>query len=554
VLGLLLAAVFPAAGQQGTETRPLPAGPGPDVRPLPPGKDGEVVLQATLRQAEEWMRLHLPGRAITLLEPLHQERPAETTISLMLAEAYVGAGRHQDAAAIYRAEAARGGAEDPSLWMRLAHTLQLAGQGRQAVEVLLECSRRQPETTPHLLDAFQLLASDSLAGKEARATLEAATRDPDSPIAWSEIVAQSEAIAGDGAKALELTLRLERRQSSGGLRLLQLAGALVRGHQPELALAAYDSVLSVPARPNRGEEALTEKARLLESLHRAREAADAYAECERRFPDGVLSLRGTLRRAHLLLTELGDPAGGREAFGRVVARVGRNPRQEMRGLRDEARLGLAECDLQSGELARADSAYAVLAETAASGTAREEAAYQRAELLFYQARFTEAEEAYYQVTDKFPEGAWNNDALQRALLLGENAVAPQALEPLAHALYQLRTGHPDEALASCDEGLAQFDSTAAGAELWRVKIALLAQRGAWAEADASLARLGAVHPASRAVPAALLDLGERAEADPAQAARAHGYYERIVLEHPGSFEARRARAWFEAQRAAGETS
>lgn len=553
-LGWLLIAVLPAAGQQPIETRPLPAGPGPGVSPLPPGKAGQVALQATLRQAEEWMRLRLPSRAITLLEPLHQERPADATIRLMLAEAYVLAGRHLDAVAIYRTEAERRGAEDPSLWLRLAHTLQLAGQGRQAVEALLECSRQLPESTPHLLDAFQLLASDSLIGKEARATLDAATRDPGSPIAWSEIVAQSEALAGDGAKALALTLRLERRQSSGGSRLLQLAGALVRGNQPELALAAYDSVLSVPARSQREEEALAEKGRLLESLHRAREAAEAYAECERRFPDGALALRGTLRRAHLLLTELGDPAGGREAFGRVVARVGRNPRQEMRGVRDEARLGLAECDLHSGELARADSAYAALAETAGSGTAREAAAYQRAELLFYQAHFTEAEQAYYEVTDKFPEGTWTNDALQRALLLGENAVAPQALEPLAHALYQLRTGHRDEALAACDQGLAQFDSTTAGAELWRVKITLQAERGAWADVDASLARLCDTHRASRAVPATLLALGERAEADPTQSIRARGYYERVVLEYPSSFEARRARAWFEARRAAGETS
>jgi len=28
----------------------------------------------------------------------------------------------------------------------------------------------------------------------------------------------------------------------------------------------------------------------------------------------------------------------------------------------------------------------------------------------------------------------------------------------------------------------------------------------------------------------------------------------VVLEYPSSFEARRARAWFEARRAAGETS
>jgi len=552
-LGLLLMAIVPASGQQRIETRPLPAGP-EAARPLPPGREGEVVRQAALRQAEEWMRLRLPARAIPLLEPLHQERPTDATIGLLLAEAYAGAGRYGDAVTIYRAEAERRGAEDPSLWMRLAHTLQLAGEGRQAVEALLECSRRQPEATPHLLDAFQLLASDSLTGKEARETLEAAAREPNSPIAWSEIVAQAEALAGDGAKALALTLRLERRESSGGLRLLQLAEALVRGNQPELALAAYDSVLSVPTRLHRGEEALLEKGRLLESLHRPRAAADAYAEGERRFPDGALALRGTLRRAHLLLGELGDPAGGRDAFARVAARVGRSPRQEQRGLRDEARLGLAECDLYTGELTRADSAYAELAETASSGTAREAAAYQRAELLFYQGRFAEAEEAYYQVTDKYPDGTWTNDALQRALLLGENAVAPQALEPLAHALYQLRIGRAQEALAACDQGLAQSDSTSAGAELWRVKITLQAERGAWAEADASLARLCATHPTSRAVPATLLALAERAAADAALSAKALGYYERIVLEHPRSFEARRARAWFEARRAAGATS
>jgi len=103
-LGLLLMAIVPASGQQRIETRPLPAGP-EAARPLPPGREGEVVRQAALRQAEEWMRLRLPARAIPLLEPLHQERPTDATIGLLLAEAYAGAGRYGDAVTIYRAEA-----------------------------------------------------------------------------------------------------------------------------------------------------------------------------------------------------------------------------------------------------------------------------------------------------------------------------------------------------------------------------------------------------------------------------------------------------------------
>jgi tetratricopeptide (TPR) repeat protein len=543
-----------AAGAQAPRVSPAPGAPEPGFRPLPDAQNPAAVLQATLRQAEDWVRLRLPDRAIALLEPLHRDHPTDTTIGLMLAEAYSGAGRHLDAAALYRAEAERRGEEDPGLWIQLARALQRAGQGRPAVEALLECSRRRPDTTPHLLDAFQLLVSDSLVGKEARATLETAARAPESPLAWSEIVAQSEALAGDGAKALALTLRLERRQSTGGLRLIELAQALIRGNQPEMALAAYDSAQAISTHLSRGEEALVEKGRLLETLSRWREATDAYAECERRYPNGAIALRGTLRRAYLLLARLEDPPGGRAAYARVLARIGRTPRQETRGLRDEARLGIAECDLRSGELARADSAYASLVETASSAEAREQAAFQRAELSFFQGRFGEAEEAYYQVADKFPGGAWTNDALQRALLLGENAATQPALEPLAQALYQLRTGQRDPALALCEQGLAQFDSTSVGAELWRVKITLQAERGAWTEADSSLARLRATHPVSRAVPATLLALGKLAEVDPAHRVSARDYYERIVLEYPSSFEARLARAWFEARRTAGAAS
>jgi tetratricopeptide (TPR) repeat protein len=509
---------------------------------------------AALRQAQDWLRLRLPERALALLEPLHRDAPEDVAVAQLLAEAYTAAGRHAEAAALFRSQAERRGTEDPSVWVQLARAHQRAGEGRLAIEALLECTRLRPEWAPHLLDAFQLLATDSLVGPEARAALEIAAGGSGSPPEWAEALAQAQALTGEGEKALALAMRLERQRSTDGRRLTQLAHALLRGGQADAAIAALDSLRSLPLRDRAGEEALVEKGGMLETLGRDREAVEAYAEAERRFPDGAVTLRATLRRARLLLEELGDPAGARAAFARVDQRTRGRPQKELRGLRDEALLGAAECDLRSGELGRADSAFAAIAETAASGAAREQAAYQRADLLFFQARFADAEEAYYQLTDRYPAGQWANDALQRALLLGESGATPQALEPLAHALYQLRVGRRDEALALCEQGLARSDSGSAGAELWRLKVTLLADQGRWAEADSALARLVAAHPRSRAVPATLLVLAERSASDPSRRAAGRGYYERVVLEHPGSFAARRARAWLEARRAAGETS
>jgi tetratricopeptide (TPR) repeat protein len=528
---------------------------GPVVHPiLDEGAGRTPEAQTNLRQAQDWLRLHMPDRAIALLEPLHRDLPDDALIDLTLADAYQAGGRFLDAAALYRKQAELRGDEDPGLWIRLARAHQLAGQGGVAVEALLECVRRQPGYASMLLDAFQLLAADSLVGREARETLEKAARAPDSPPAWTEIVAQGEAAGGEGAKALALTMTLERRKGSGGKRLIELAQALVRGGQPEVALAALDSARALPARGDLAEEAIYDKGRLLERMRRPGPAAAAYAEGETRFPDGATTLRGSLARARLLLAEMNDPAGARAAYGRVLGLAERRARGDLRALRDEARLGIAECDLRAGEFARADSAYATIAEQGSSGVVRERAAYQRAEILFYQAHFPEAEEAYYALTDQYPDGDWANDALGRALLLGENSANPPALAPLARALYQVRAGKTAEALAVCRQGIAQFDSTTAGAELRRVEITLLADEGSWAQADSALAGLRATHPTSRAVPAALLCMAERSESDPARRVAARAYYETLVLQCPNSFEARRARDWLAGKRAAGEAS
>jgi len=136
---------------------------------------------------------------------------------------------------------------------------------------------------------------------------------------------------------------------------------------------------------------------------------------------------------------------------------------------------------------------------------------------------------------------WVNDALQRVLLLGERRGA-RGLEDLARVLYLRRVGRREEALAVTREALGAVGETPLAPELYLQATQLCGELDRAAQADSALGRLLGEHPESRAAPAALLWLGNLLAQSPAGRDRAREYYERILLEYPRAFEARRARA------------
>lgn len=343
-------------------------------------------------------------------------------------------------------------------------------------------------------------------------------------------------------KALDLLMRVERRQKGDGRIALTLATTLARSDQPELALAAYDSVLSLAPREGTVEECWFEKGRLLEGLGRHAEAMAAYRQVEERFPHGTLAPRATLTRAGILLRS-GNASGARGLLEQLLERVTGEPRRsDLRTMRDDARVTLAECALREGDFTGAREIFGDLGRSAARAEVREQAAFEQAELLFYEGKLVEAEQAYYALTDSFRTGDWVNNALERVLLLGEHATAGDALKPYGQILYQRRIGNRERALALCREALAAYRELPLRAELRLEEVRLLTDEANWPAADSSLALLLVEQPRARAVPQALLLLAETGLAREARHDAARAYLEQLVLQYPDSSEARRARA------------
>jgi tetratricopeptide (TPR) repeat protein len=511
-------------------------------------------LQDAMHQAELLLRQGQTGPATELLERLRAEAPDDARLVVLLGRAYERGGASDRAIALYEEALAGFARDDLGLWIELSRARQLAGQGAEAVEALLRCTRAHPAWGPDLVDRFELLVSDSTAGPAALRALEQAAGADDVPLAWLEILGNVYATTGQSERSLELLMRLERRQPGDGRLVLNLAKTLARSDRPQLALAAYDSLFTLPAPPDALEEGWFEKAGVLADLGRTPEAIEAYRTIEERFPRGTLAPRAALTRANLTLTT-GDLAAARVIFAELLERADAQPRRADLGqVRDETRLGLAECALRQGDFAAAREVYADLAQAATRAELRERAAFEQAELLFYEGRLPEAEAGYYALTDAFRQGDCVNDALARILLLGEHSSAGDALKAYAAIAYRERIGEPDSALTLCRATLAAYPDLPLRAELRAVETRLLGRAQRWAEADSALAQLLAQDPRQRAAARALLTLAEAGWPVPDRREVSRAYLERLVLEYPDAPEARRARGLLAQQRRADEHS
>jgi tetratricopeptide (TPR) repeat protein len=536
---------LPSAGsEQVGPTGTPPEGP-PGSAPAtitPPGHQPREGLRDPLRQALELIRAGRALEAVPILEELYRTRPQDPGVLQALTQAYLFSGNPDRAVELCRDLAERDGQRDPNLWVDLSRCCQQAGRPGEAVEALLRCLKDRPSWIVRLMDQFELAVSDSLTGGEALRVLQSAASAPEAPAAWKEILAHVFATSGREYEAIAVLMEADRAQALRGELLSNLARTLAKRGVPEAALAAYDSVLALDPADGTAENVWFEKGELLAGLGRVPEAIAAYAEGERRFPAGPLAMQATLARADLLMTKAHDLAGAQAAYAAVLARAGEVPRRERKQpLLDRARIALAECALRLEDFAAARERYGELEANAAQAELREKAAFELAEMRFFEGEFVEAEEAYYQLTDRYPSGNWVNDAFRRVLLLGETNAAPPVRE-YARIEYLRRVDRTAEALAMCRAALQADPAPPLRPELRFQETQLLAVLGEWASADSALASLLAEDPRSRVAPAALLWWGERAQERPEGRGVAAQAYERIVLEYPASFEARRARS------------
>jgi len=563
---LVWSAGLPAGGQRPLQERQPPTPqqqqpPRPAPRPprssQPLGREQpRLEIERALMDARQLLAAGRATQAIAQLERLHARHPRDLRVIMALADAYARGNEPLKAADMLQGEIEHAGAQEPDLWARLAMAYQLAGRGADATETLLAALKLQPDWLGRLRDQFEIAITDSAAGPAALERLRDRAGGRDVPAVWREALAHVLVVTGRFEEAVGLVAGLDRERGARGRRLAELAQTVARRGDPAVALAAFDSLLALAPDPGTAEEAWYERGRLLERLGRPHEAVAAYESQQREFPRGPLAVQARLRAAAVRRGPLHDVAGARAIYRQLLAEAAPGSRsRNVKAIREEVLLGLGECALAAGAFPEAESTFAVLENEAVQTSAKERAAFERAELLFYSGRFADAEEAYYLLTDHYPAGRWVNDALGRALLLGEfGATAGAALEAYAGVLYRQRVGASEDALRLCREALRDSSRVELRAYLRWEEIRITAGLGRWSEVDAALALLLAQDPDSRVAPTALYQVAGWAEASADRRAQGLELYEQVILRYPHSLEARQARGRLQAMRAGSEQS
>ena len=501
-------------------------------------------LRNALRSSSALLKDGHHQEVIDLLEPVLESYPGEERVIRVLAEAYAGAGRHDDAIGLYREEIDRSGGRNAQMWSMLIMTQREAGRCSEAVGTILEILEREPGWLSRFSDQLEMAVTDTTCGPAALIYLEEQVQSAaDPPSAWREALGHVYVVRRDYDQAMGVYTAIERGQRLGGQYIYNLARVLSRRGEYEAAVAAYDSVLAVATTRQLREPAMFERAVLLEKLGRIEEAAAYYGELAETYPHTALGMRADLARAGLYMGPLGDLGRARQAFRAVLEFIENRPKNAgLLAIQEEARLALAECALRTGHFEEADSAYVQIEREATKTKTKEQAAFAHAQLLYFQGRFPEAEEAFFRISDDYEGGEWVNDAFAQALLIGEFAGrAPGALETLASAEFERLRGNLASADSLCREALADTTQVLLRDHLRALQIELRGERREWAAADSLLQDLLADEPSPRVGADVLLWMGLQAESDPRRWEQAISYYEDVIIRFPGSFETRRAR-------------
>jgi tetratricopeptide (TPR) repeat protein len=499
-----------------------------------------------IRDASTKLRNGKYSEVIIELEVLYAERPGDTRVIFVLGDAYVRTDQSAKAIAILEKEIKRSGGRNQQLWTRLANAYQHEGDGAGMIETLLRGLKKNVNWMRQFDDLVEIAVNDSIMGSDAFSYLREQAYDKKAPTVWREALSHASLVKGEYGEALATLMAIDSERHSGGVRVMKLAKTLSQRDLPELALAAFDSVLAISKSDRVKEEAWFEKGQVYEQMQRFSEANTVYRTQVETFPRGLLALRADLNRAKLLKGPLNDLEAGKALYQSLVERTldstRKSPRALSQTIREEALLALGECALRTNGFDEAESTFVRIGREARHDLTREQAEFERAELLFYQGRFIDAEDAFYHLTDHYPIGNWVNDALARILMLGEYVrQSPTALTVYAKAQYYKRIDHPDSALAICREALADTTMTWMRDHLLTERIRLAGHLGYWTEADSLLPVLLAHRPESRLAPSTLLWLANSAEHDPERSHLAAPLYEETIIRYPNSMEAGRAR-------------
>ncbi len=559
VCGIALASAWSASGQRPPAPPDARPGPGrasdPRVIRVPgmipaPSRPADP-LETKLAEARGLIRLGKQDEAIAKLRPLYQQYPSEWRVVQLLGWALAAKEDRAGAIALYLEAAGR----VPEPMMPLVEAERLSREGddwTQALQLCLDIRERFPDAQAWVSDELESLIRTDRIGEAAMQALEDAVRKHPGDRTLQELAIQGLLFHGRTDRAVEQAAALDREQKARGATLLRVSRLAADKGNPDAALAGYDRILKeYPDSPVK-DEVLFLRAEALRAAGRAQESLAAYDAASGAAPgkgigkasgSSPFAARARLEKARVLANDLHRTQQALEAYQAVLQDLG--PRPDPHAA-EEVRLAMADCYVSLGNPAEATKLYAALADSAngaADPKVRAQAMFQVGEMLFYQGKLKEANDAWYKLADRAPRSPVVNNALERILLLGEksdNGGVP--VTALGQAEYQRRLGNMEKGLKLVDDAVGQFPASRAVDALERERVLLLLDLGRLDEARTAADTLASRFPESPLASRTLFELAGRIAATPDGAASARSIYMMILLHFPDSLEAADARS------------
>lgn len=354
-------------------------------------------------------------------------------------------------------------------------------------------------------------------------------------------------------QALDAHRAIDRMESEEGRVLFGFAARALSAEEYQVALDAYDEILTRYPDAVVAPEALRGKGEALEARARAsspggtranrnvqryfRNAAEAYTEYIQRYPGSGNFPYVLLRLAGIEADIFDEPDSARVKLNTIIQRFPDHPAAA------DASFQVGRMHLLAGELNDAFLTFSRLEENLRIGELAEDARFELALIHFYRGDFVSAQNLVEALKENTSTNV-ANDAIELKLLLLEN-MGPDSLNtPLslfAEASMLERQRKHLEALSAANNLLGEHANHAIADDARYLRATILHTLGRIEDAVQAFEELPMMHPESFLVDRSLFRAAEIYEMEIGDLDKAVELYSKIVNEHPGSLMVSEAR-------------
>ena len=509
-----------------------------------------------VRLSEKARLLYLKGdeeKAFATWDAAIDAAPEQQSTYRVVYQALVDARRFERAIDVLERGREQLGAPN-AFRIQLAYLYSLTGQHGKAIDEYLSLLAENEQRLSFVRSRLTTFIEQDDALTASIEGAETAVREAPVNLAYRELLAWLHMEAEQYGEAFDVYRAIDRLQQEEGRRLLEFARQAADAEAYDIALDAYDELLSrypnAPVAPEAqrslgdmhrrwaettGERVFDDRGHRIEAPH-YEAAVEAYRTYLQQYPSRdayptVLQKLGRLQQdVFLQLNEAGLTL--REV-------VNRYPESEAA---DEARHDLGRLALMRNDLSAARLAFSRLVERLRTGDLAERARYELALLRFYQGEF-ETAMAQIRSTNTNTSTDVANDAIELKVLILQNKGPDSLNTPLRHfaeARLQKRQRRFDQALATIDTLLTTHGQHALADEARFLRASVLREQGRSDAAVTAFAEIPAMFPRSPLADRSLFEVAQLQEAL-GKPASALATYTKILEDYPSSLLAADAR-------------